>query len=132
MLTVLLILAAIGFSISAYGYMTEQKVKKDASFKAACDISDKVSCTKVMLSPYADMFFFSTFGIALVYYALIGALAYFNLANIIFIASLGSCLLSCFLAYLLIFKIKSLCILCTSLYVVNFLMLLIAYTAMYA
>jgi vitamin-K-epoxide reductase (warfarin-sensitive) len=132
MLTVLLTLAIIGFAVSAYGYITEQKVKKNASFKAACDLSDKVSCTKVMLSPYADMFFFSTFGIALVYYALMGVLAYFNLANMILIASLGSCLLSCFLAYLLIFKIKSLCILCTSLYVVNFLMLFLAYKAMYA
>lgn len=124
MLTILLILAVIGIAVSAYGYITEQKVKKDASFKAACDISDRVSCTKVMLSPYANMFFFSTFGIALVYYALIGVFAYFNLVNIIFIASIGSCLVSCFLAYLLIFKIKSLCVLCTSLYVINFLMLL--------
>jgi vitamin-K-epoxide reductase (warfarin-sensitive) len=131
MLHVLLILALIGFAISLYGYITEQKVKKDAAFKAACDISDKVSCTKVMLSPYADLFFFSTFGIALVYYAFIGILAAFNLINIIFFASIASCLLSCYLAYLLFFKIKLLCVLCVSLYVVNFLMLFFAYTAMY-
>ncbi len=131
MLTIILMLAAIGVAISIYGYITEQIVKQDASFKAACDISDRVSCTKVMLSPYANMFFFSTFGIALTYYALIGVLAYFDLVNVIFIASIGSCLLSCFLAYLLIFKIKSLCVLCTSLYVINFLMLFLSYKAMY-
>ncbi len=130
MLNVLLALAIIGFSISVYGYITEQKVKKDESFKAACDITDRISCTKVMLSPYSNMFFFSTFGLALAFYACIGLLAILNLANTIFIAAIGACLLSCYLAYLLIFKIKSLCVLCTSLYVINFLILIFAYRAM--
>lgn len=128
MMNAILILAIIGFIISVYTYITEQKVKNDATFKPACDLSDKISCSKPMLSPYANLFFFSNALVGIAYYVLIAVLAYFNLMNIIFFAALGSCAVSCVLAYLLYFKIQAFCILCTSLYIVNFLMLIIAYT----
>jgi vitamin-K-epoxide reductase (warfarin-sensitive) len=130
MLITLFSLAALGLAISLYTYRTEQKIKKDSSFKPACDISDRISCSKPMLSPYANIFFFSNATIGIVYYALIGILAYFNYVHVILLAAVGSCLASCFLAYLLYFKIRTLCILCTSLYVVNFLILVAAYIAM--
>lgn len=146
MLHALFTLAVVGFVISLYGYVTERKVKQDPSFKPACDISDKISCSKAMLSPYANIlflsryevamephensFYFSTFSLALIYYAFAGLFALLNLSEIIFFAALASCILSCYLAYLLFFKIKTLCILCTSLYLVNFLMLFFAYKAM--
>jgi vitamin-K-epoxide reductase (warfarin-sensitive) len=132
MMSLLLILAFIGFGLSLYAYITEQKVKQDASFKPACDISDKISCSRVMLSPYAKMLFVSNAVIGMAYYALIAGLAYFNQINIIFFAAIASCLVSLYLAYLLIFKIKSFCVVCSSLYVVNILILFLAYKAMYA
>lgn len=132
MLNPILILATIGFAISLYAYITEQHVKNDRSFKAACDLSDTVSCTKVMLSPYATMFGISNALLGAAYYTLIVILAALNLTNIIFYAAIAACLVSCYFAYLLLFKIKSFCVLCTSLYVVNILMLFFAYKAMYA
>lgn len=131
MLNIFLILAVIGFIISLYTYITEQKIKKDLAFKPFCDISDRISCTKPMLSPYANIFFFSNALVGVLYYVLIGVLAYLNYINLIFYAAIISCIISCFLGYLLYFKIKSLCLLCTSLYIINFLILFFAYKAMY-
>ncbi len=131
MLSMLFILAIIGCAISIYAYITEEKVKKDATFKPACDLSDRISCSRVMLSPYANMFFISNTLVGIIYYALIALLAFFNQTALIFYATVGSCLASSALAYILYFKIKSLCVVCTSIYVINIVMLLLAYKALY-
>jgi vitamin-K-epoxide reductase (warfarin-sensitive) len=132
MIIILLALALGGFAISAYAYITEKKIKNDATFKPACDLSDRISCSRVMLSPYANMLLISNALVGIAYYAGIAILAMLNLVNIIFYAAIASCAVSCFLAYILYFKIKSFCILCTTLYVINILMLIFAYQAMRA
>jgi len=129
MLTIILILATIGFAISLYAYITEQQIKMDRSYKPACDLSDRISCSKPMLSPYANLLFFSNNLVGVAYYILVAFLAYFDQVNLVFYAVIANCLFSCFLAYLLIFKIRSFCILCVSLYVVNIAMLIVAYKA---
>lgn len=46
MMTAILILATIGLLISIYGITVERKLQQDAQYKAACDISDMISCTR--------------------------------------------------------------------------------------
>lgn len=123
MMPALIILAAIGLCISLYTYWVEGKIKNEPTYKPACDLSDRVSCSKPMLSPYANIFYFSNAIMSITYYALVLVLVYFNMIQLLFVAAFGACLTSLFLAYLLYVKIKSLCILCTSLYVVNFVIL---------
>lgn len=47
----LLFTALVGCSLSLYAYGVEKSIEKDQSHKALCDISDRISCTKVFRSP---------------------------------------------------------------------------------
>ena len=118
--------AAIGFCISLYTYVVEKKIKENPTYKPVCDISDRISCSKPMNSRYANIFFFSNALVGMLYYVLIIILAMLNATQLIFIASLCSCILSCILGYLLYFKIKSFCLLCTSLYIINLIIFLLS------
>jgi vitamin-K-epoxide reductase (warfarin-sensitive) len=126
MVMIIIILALIGFCISLYTYTVEKKIKDEPDYKPVCDLSDRISCTKPMKSPYANLFFASNAVAGMGYYLLVALLAFFNLNLLLVIATIGGCLVSAVMAYLLYFKIQSLCILCTSLYVVNILLLLCA------
>ena len=119
----ILILAAIGFCISLYAYFVESKMKSDVSYKPACDINDRISCSKTMQSEYSNIFFISNSILGMAYYATVALLAYLGLHTLLMIATTLGMIASCALAYLLYFKIKSLCIVCTSLYIVNALLL---------
>lgn len=126
------LLAIIGFCISLYAAITEQKTKENPNYKAACDLTDTISCTKPMKSEYSHLFFISNSFVGMIYYATIAALAYLHKPLIILIVVAGGALFSCFLAYLLYFKIKALCLVCTSLYIINFLLFFLAIKNFYA
>ncbi len=113
------ILAAIGFCIAAYAYWLDRKIKYQPNYKPVCDINDFVSCTKPIKSSYSNIFFVSNALVGMSFYGVVISLALLNATKLLFIASLGACIASFFLAYLLFFKIKSLCLLCTSLYLIN-------------
>jgi vitamin-K-epoxide reductase (warfarin-sensitive) len=123
MILPIFVLALIGFGISLYAYFVEKKIKEDASYKPACDLSDRISCSKPLNSQYGNLFFVSNTVAGMSFYALIALLAALNASTLILVAAIGACILTLYLAYLLYFKIKSLCLVCTSLYVVNFLIL---------
>lgn len=121
----ILILAAIGFCISVYTYLLEQKIKVQPNYKSACDLSDRVSCTKPMKSPYGAIFYFSNAIIGAAYYLMVIVVALLNMHTLLLFATICGCIVSAFLAYLLYFKIKSLCLLCTTLYIINIMLLIL-------
>ena len=125
MLTIVL-LAVAGFCISAYTFFVERKIKQTATYKPVCDISDRISCTKPMQSPYANLFYVSNATMGMLFYVGIGILAWLDMFTLVLVGAVVSALTSCFLAYLLYVKIKVLCLLCTSLYIINALMLVSA------
>ncbi|KAK9718663.1 Vitamin K epoxide reductase family [Popillia japonica] len=124
-----------GLALSIYAFIVEQAAEKDANYKAMCDINEFVSCTTVFKSEYAtgfglaskflgkDSFFNkpnSLFGMA--FYSLLIVFAQvdskpFAILNLIF--STLSVWLSVYLAYLLVFVIRSLCVICAGTYLVN-------------
>lgn len=116
-----LILSIIGFCISLYTYVVEQIIKTKPEYRPACDINDYISCTKPMKTPYANIFYVSNAIVGILYYVLVAILSVYNAINLLLIVAIGACLVSIYLAYLLYFKIKALCILCTALYIINFL-----------
>ncbi len=120
----LYILAAIGFFISVYAYFTESKIKEDPNYHPACDINDRISCSAPLKSAYSNIFYFSNATMGMIYYLLVGVLVYFNMHRVLLLASVGGLVTSIVLAYLLYVKIRSLCIVCTSLYIVNILIFL--------
>jgi len=131
MLRTIFILAITGFIISFYAYFTETKLKEDASYKPVCDISERISCSKPLQSEYANLFFISNTIVGIIFYVSIAILAFFNMAAAIFYAAIASGVATIYLAYLLYFKVQSLCIVCTSLYVVNALILFFSYKEMF-
>ncbi len=126
MLFPIFILALLGFGISLYIYMLEQKVKRNPEYKPVCDISDRVSCTKPMKSPYAHYFYFSNAVLSMGFYFLMIIFAFLETEKLVLLGSLCACVVSCVLAYFLYFKVKSFCLLCTSLYIINILLLLVS------
>ena len=124
---ILAMLAIIGLLTSVYTYYVEQKLNVDPNYKPICDISDKVSCSRTFQSQYANLFLVSNALAGLGYYALILLLHFFAATNLLFYLVLAGCMASIGLAYILLFKVKSYCLLCITTYVVNFLMLLVVW-----
>lgn len=116
---ILLILAIIGFGVSLYGFFIEQKLKKDTNYKAVCDISERASCTKVLLSDYSKMFGIPNTILGMLFYTVIGIFTLLRLYTIVFLLSLGAVAVTVWLAYILYFRIQTFCFLCTTTYIVN-------------
>lgn len=122
-----IILALIGLAISAYGITIERKLQQDTQYKAACDISDKISCTRPFLSPYGKMFGISNIWVSALYYCTIIILALMHQATLTLILSCAGVAVTIVFAYILYFKVQSLCLICTSLYVINIALALVYY-----
>ncbi len=122
-MTVIMILAGVGFVLSVYGVYVERKIKQDPSYKPACDLSDMVSCSKPILSPYGNMFIVSNALIGSAFYAGVLVLALLGYKTLLLYAACAAVMGSVPLAYILYAKIKSVCLLCTAIYVVNIFML---------
>lgn len=120
-------LAIAGFLLSLYAAKLSYAVNRNEAYQPWCDISDRVSCSKAVKSPYAHLFFIPNYLIGLVFYALLIAAAMLNYWDIVFILSLLSCAASIFFAFILFFKVRTLCLLCTTLYLINFLLLWCSY-----
>lgn len=127
MLKALFTLAIVGFLISVYAYITEEKLKEDATYKPVCDLSDRISCSKPLKSEYANIFYISNTIAGILFYAFLAVLAFFNMITGLFYAAIAACAASVYLAYLLYFKIGALCLICTSLYIINALLLFFSY-----
>lgn len=116
---IILILAILGLMIAVYGITVERALKQDMQYKAVCDISDKISCTRPMLSQYNSMLGISNSLAAALYYALIIALVVLQQPQLLMFVIVGGLVATAIFAYILYFKIRSLCLICTSLYLIN-------------
>jgi vitamin-K-epoxide reductase (warfarin-sensitive) len=128
------ITSIIGLLLSIYAYYVEIKTKQNSKYKAVCDITEGASCGKVVTSEYGkivDGISNSVGGIG--FYILVLRLTFYNLPVLItslqaiFYLSVLSVLGSIYLAYLQYFKIKSLCVVCTAIYIVNILLVVFSY-----
>lgn len=126
MIVSIVLLASIGLCISIYTFITEKRLKQDPTYKPVCDISDRISCSKPMQSQYSNIFFVSNAIMGILFYAGMIGLALIDAQQLVLIGSVLSCAVSCVLAYLLYVKIQALCLLCTSLYVINIVMLVVS------
>lgn len=122
----IIILATIGACIALYSYLVERKIQQNPEYKPVCDLSDRISCSKPIKSPYKNIFFISNSLLALFFYVLLIGAAILHFNTFIIFTTIIGCIISCIFAYLLYFKIKSLCLLCTALYIINFLLLYIS------
>jgi len=123
-MAVILLLSVIGFAISLYGFYIEEQLKKNPAYKPLCDLSDKASCTKPIKSSFGKIFGVSNTIIGMIFYAGIALLTCLGYHQLVLIGAIGACVVSVFLAYILYFKIKTICLICTLTYAVNVSLLL--------
>ena len=124
---IILILAMIGFLLSVYAVYVEKKLEKNKNYKAVCDVSSKVSCTKAFSSKYGKVFGMPNSWGGLGFYPAVIILTFFNLINIVFYLSILSMIFSLYLMYISFFKLKNYCVVCNGIYVVNILLLIFSY-----
>ena len=122
-----LILAVVGLLLSLYAYYTEYRHEKDKNYKAVCDLSDTVSCTKAFSSPYGKIMGISNAVLGMLFYIAVIVLVMLKQDFLVFLAAIAGVLSSIYLAYLLYFKVRSYCVVCTSIYIINILLLVFSY-----
>lgn len=123
----LIFLSLLGLILCMYGLYLERTLKKNQAYKAACDLSDRISCSRTFLSPYSALLGVSNIYVGLLFYAVVLVLAYMQLYKLVFITACFACLASLYLAYIQYVKLRIVCLLCTSLYAINFLLALHSY-----
>jgi len=119
------VLAAVGFILSAYFlYIKSNQTKKN--YKALCDITDTISCSKAASSKYSNIMILPNSFFGLLFYAILFILASIGTIQYIFYLSIISSLFSLYLIYIL-FKIKVACPVCIAVHIINFLILYYSY-----
>uniref|UniRef100_A0A1A9WWP4 vitamin-K-epoxide reductase (warfarin-sensitive) n=1 Tax=Glossina brevipalpis TaxID=37001 RepID=A0A1A9WWP4_9MUSC len=130
----------VGLCVSIYATYVEVKAENNNNYKALCDLSPKVSCTAVFNTPYGKSFGLLSYlfkdipnrwnppnGLLGIIYYLGFIYSTFFQHHSVFILQIFLCvcsnLLSIYLAYLLYYVLKNFCVICISIYVINFLCL---------
>ena len=127
MMYLIIPIAFVGIVVSLYGIFVERKLQQNPHYKAACDISEKISCTRPMTSSYANIFGISNSAASALYYLSVIVIACVgNLYILRIMTGIGLIVTICF-AYILYFKIKSFCLICNTLYVINIVLFSICY-----
>ena len=126
------LLSSLGICFSVYLCYEHHLLEKNRGEKSFCDINDKISCTKVNSSKYATIF-----GIPMAYLGLFFFLSMFVLTFLslqfsfpllyLRLWGLFGAISSFYLLYLEIFKIKSICPLCTITYIFDWLIVILLF-----
>ena len=121
----------IGFLLSIYAFFVEKKIKKSNTYKPLCDISKNISCTKAFDSKYGSLTGISNSFAGIFFYLIIFFMAFLGQLNYIFYLAIISVIGSIYLAYTQITKIKSFCLVCSGIYLVNLLLLVFSYLKLF-
>ncbi len=126
----LTILSILGFILSCYAFYVEWKTHTTKKYRAVCDINDHMSCSAAFTSSYGKLLGIPNSILGILCYITLVLLLFLNLTTLFFYVTLLSCIASAGLAYILYFKMKNFCIVCSSIYLVNILLLIISYQAL--
>ncbi|MBI2577028.1 vitamin K epoxide reductase family protein [Candidatus Woesearchaeota archaeon] len=121
------VLALLGFVISYYSLYVEKRFAQEKNYKPICDINDRISCSKAFTSKYGKFAGIPNPYLGFVFYLAVFLLAANGFAMAVFWLSAISLAGSLYLAYLQYFKVKTFCLVCTSLYVINILLAVYSY-----
>ncbi|KAK7455721.1 hypothetical protein BaRGS_00039461 [Batillaria attramentaria] len=111
-----ILLCMMGLLVSCYSLHVEVQKEHNPSYRAACDFSESMSCSKVLTSKYAR-----GFGIVERYLALLSPPSLSG--PLLFYMSVSSVLVSFYLGYILFFVLRDVCVVCVTTYVINGLLL---------
>lgn len=129
----------VGLGVSVYAVYIEHQAEVEENYEAMCDISERVSCSKVLASEYSKIW--SAFGLVakgsvldqsnafygLFFYLVVG-LVFWRLRRsdigqlLLLSLSTAAMVLCAFLSYILAEVIHAICLVCYATYLVNFLL----------
>lgn len=127
MIITTLVLGALGLVLSFYALHVEENFGRKKGYQAACDINEELSCTRAFTSQYGKTFGISNAFYGVLFYVIVLVLSIMNESGYILVLAILSVLGSAYLAYLQYAKVKTLCLVCTAIYVVNILLVIFAY-----
>mgnify|MGYP001585932036 CR=1 FL=1 len=118
------ILSILGFLLSLYFFKVEFRLYHDKNYKATCDVNKKISCSKALLSKYNGILGIPNSLAGIFYYIILFSLAAYNIKFYIFPLVLLAFIGSIFLAYFSIIKLKTYCLVCNLIYLINLILFL--------
>ena len=119
----LLVFATLGFFVSAYALRIQTRKQRR---REVCDFSLTVSCTTVLLDPHGFFFGIPNSLAGMFYYGLVFMLAAVEQFVPLFYFSLIGLLFSASLAYISWWKLRTVCLVCTSVYLINLILFLLS------
>ncbi|XP_076867852.1 vitamin K epoxide reductase complex subunit 1-like protein 1 [Brachyhypopomus gauderio] len=138
-----LLVCLLGILLSLYAFHVEREKSRDGNYRAMCDLSNSISCSKVFTSRWGRGFGLlgsifgndsainqpnSVYGLFFyVFQLLLGMTVSAMAALILMTTSIVSVMGSLYLAYILYFVLKDFCIICVSTYALNFILLVLNY-----
>ncbi len=123
MMLIINLLATLGLISSLYVLKIEFKIRHKKSYKPICDIKKNISCSKTILSKYNDILGIPNSLYGIVYYLSILLLSIYN-PDIIFYLSIVGGVFSLIFGYISFFKLKTFCLICNFIYLINILLLI--------
>uniref|UniRef100_A0A8C2A3U0 vitamin-K-epoxide reductase (warfarin-sensitive) n=1 Tax=Cyprinus carpio TaxID=7962 RepID=A0A8C2A3U0_CYPCA len=141
--TVRLLVCLSGILLSLYAFHVEREKTRDANYRAMCDLSSSISCSKVFTSRWGRGFGLlgtifgndsavnqpnSVYGILFyIFQLLLGLTASAMAALILMTTSIASVMGSLYLGYILYFVLKDFCVICITTYALNFILFVLNY-----
>ncbi|HLC54927.1 MAG TPA: vitamin K epoxide reductase family protein [Candidatus Nanoarchaeia archaeon] len=129
MIWMLIILTLLGALLSCYALYVEWRAHSNKKYVAACDIGHAASCIKAFASPYGKLLGLPNAFYGLVFYIILFPFAFYGLHEFVFYGAVLGMLATFILAYISYVKMKNFCIVCSSVYLVNILLLIFSYLA---
>lgn len=114
-----LVLSLMGFVLAVYAHHVAQYAGKKKGYSAVCDMGDQASCSKAFTSEYA-----STAGIAnttwgMLFYTLTALLSIAGEIQYLFLLVVAAFIGSIYLGYVLYVHVRTFCVVCTAIYIIN-------------
>ncbi|XP_067113862.1 vitamin K epoxide reductase complex subunit 1-like protein 1 [Osmerus mordax] len=138
-----LLVCLLGIILSLYAFHVESEKAKDSNYRAMCDVSNSISCSKVFSSRWGRGFGLlgsifgndsamnqpnSVYGIFFyVFQLLLGMTVSAMAALILMMTSILSVVGSLYLSYILYFVLKDFCFICVTTYALNFILFILNY-----
>ncbi|CAF3168716.1 unnamed protein product [Rotaria socialis] len=142
------LLGIAGIIATIYTFYVKKQHDKNPKYKAMCDIGPNASCTRVLTSKYGTGFGIVSvlFGknsklnmsngtLGCMFYVLqiiIGLIATPLLSKLAMFSSILACVGSLYLAFILAFVLKDLCLVCITTYIINAALLWSNYQTVYS
>ncbi len=112
-------LFTLGLLLSIYAIHVHRQASKDKNYKSICDLSDKTSCSDTFTSEFGSHFGIPNGYYGMGFYSLMLILLWMESFTILFCLSTISVIASCYLCYLLVTKVRRICIDCIAIYLTN-------------